>query len=216
MYIHNFVNLPEPKRIDDASGRYYLTPEGRKYPSVTSVLGVTKNESIEEWKRSVGMEEANKISRRACNRGTRVHHLAEKHLLNEELQPDLCDYEVWKKLKPKLSSINNIRALETPLYSDHLEVAGTVDCIAEFNGKLSVIDFKTSSRQKHKEEITSYFLQCSAYAVAFEELTGMSVPLIQIIIVDEFLGVNVYEEKRNRWIEQFKELRREFKKCAGY
>jgi genome maintenance exonuclease 1 len=118
---------------------------------------------------------------------------------------------MWKSIQPQLDSINNIHALEDRLYSDHLEVAGTVDCIGEFNGKLSVIDFKTSSRIKKQQDIHDYFMQCSAYAVAFEELTSIPVPDIVIIMAVEDEEPLLFFEKRDNWIKQFKGLREEYR-----
>jgi genome maintenance exonuclease 1 len=123
----------------------------------------------------------------------------------------LVDHHNWNELKEYLDRINNIHVLEQPLFSHHLEVAGTVDCIAEYNGKLAVIDFKTSKRNKTKDDIHDYFMQCSAYAVAYEEMTGIPVPNILILISTDEHGVLVFPEKRNEWIADFIKLRAEYK-----
>lgn len=191
--------------------RLYKTPSGRAYPSVTTVTGLLKRQAIKAWRERVGSEEANKISGRASSRGTRVHSLCEDYLSNKPITPNYLDHEMWKSIQPQLDSINNIHALEDRLYSDHLEVAGTVDCIGEFNGTLSVIDFKTSSRIKKQQDIHDYFMQCSAYAVAFEELTSIPVPQIVIIMAVEDEEPLIFLEKRDNWIKQFKELREEYR-----
>jgi genome maintenance exonuclease 1 len=165
-----------------------------------------------EWRKRVGEEEANKISSKAASRGTRIHGLCEQYLLNKEVVPNMFDNDMWKNMKPHLHNINNIYALEQPLYSDHLEVAGTVDCIAEYNGKMSVIDFKTSKRLKRRDDIHDYFMQCSAYAVAFEEMTKIPVPQLVILIAVDDEQPLVFVEKRNEWISGFKDLRAEYKK----
>ena len=181
MFNHIECELPKLKRVTNEDGtRVYQTPTGNKYPSVTTVTGLLKKQSIIEWRKRVGEEEANRISSTAARRGTRIHSLAEKYLLNETVNPDMFDIEMWNKFKPILHNINNIYALEQSLFSDHLEVAGTVDCIAEYNGKMSVIDFKTSKRIKERDNIHDYFMQCSAYAEMFEEITGK--PINQIVV----------------------------------
>jgi len=207
------IDLPKLNRVTLPTGvRTYETPTGKKYPSVTTVTGLLKKDIIQEWRKRVGDEQANKISSTAARRGTRIHTLCEKYLNNEEVNPNLVDHENWNDLKHHLNNINNIHVLEQPLFSHHLEVAGTVDCIAEYNGKLAVIDFKTSKRNKTKEDIHDYFMQCSAYAVAYEEMTGIPVPNILILITTDEYGVLAFPEKRNVWVPEFIKLRKEYKK----
>lgn len=118
---------------------------------------------------------------------------------------------MWKSIQPHLDCINNIHALEDKLFSDYLEVAGTVDCIGEYDGNLSVIDFKTSSRLKSKDDIHDYFMQCSAYAVAFEELTNIPVSQLIIIMAVDDKQPLVFFEKRDNWISSFKDLREQYR-----
>lgn len=213
MFNHVQLEFPKLKRVTaDNGSRVYETPSGKAYPSVTTVTGLLKKQAIMEWRKRVGEEEANKISSKAASRGTRIHELCEQYLLNKEVVPNMFDNDMWKNMKPHLHNINNIYALEQPLYSDHLEVAGTVDCIAEYNGKMSVIDFKTSKRLKHRDDIHDYFMQCSAYAVAFEEMTKIPVPQLVILIAVDDEQPLVFVEKRNEWISGFKDLRAEYKK----
>jgi len=213
MFNHIECELPKLNRVTNEDGtRVYQTPTGNKYPSVTTVTGLLKKQSIIEWRKRVGEVEANRISSTAARRGTRIHSLAEKYLLNETVNPDMFDIEMWNKFKPILHNINNIYALEQSLFSDHLEVAGTVDCIAEYNGKMSVIDFKTSKRIKEKDNIHDYFMQCSAYAVAFEEMTKIPVPQIVILIAVDEEDPLIFVEKRNTWINGFRDLRLEYKR----
>jgi genome maintenance exonuclease 1 len=210
------LELPKLQRVTNSDGsRVYATPSGKKYPSVTTVTGLLKKEIINEWRKRVGDEEANKISSKAAKRGTRIHTLCEKYLLNEEVSVGMFDNEMWNSLRPLLDDIDDIYALEQPLYSDHLQVAGTVDCIARYKGKLSVIDFKSSKRIKHRDDIHDYFIQCSAYAVAFEELTGIPVPRLVILMAVDDEKPLVFNEKRNDWIEEFKTLRLEYKRQKG-
>ena len=122
---------------------------------------------------------------------------------------------MWNSILPELRKIDNVHCLESPLYSDHLQVAGTVDCIAEYEGKLSVIDFKTSKRIKSREDIYNYFMQCAAYAVAFEERTGISVPRIVIIMGVDDENTLIFKEKRDDWIGNFIELRKYYLEQKG-
>jgi len=213
MFLHiDQTPLPKLQRVTQPNGvRTYETPTGERYPSVTTVTGLLKKDVILEWRKRVGNEEANKISSAAARRGTRIHTLCEKYLSNEVVQPNLVDHHNWNELKEYLDRIDNIHVLEQPLFSHHLEVAGTVDCIAEYNGKLAVIDFKTSRRNKTRDDIHDYFMQCSAYAVAYEEMTGIPVPNILILISTDEHGVLVFPEKRNEWIADFIKLRAEYK-----
>ena len=213
MFNHVQLEFPKLKRVTaDNGSRVYETPSGKAYPSVTTVTGLLKKQAIIEWRKRVGEDEANKISSKAASRGTRIHGLCEQYLLNKEIVPNMFDVDMWQNMKPHLHNINNIHALEQPLYSDHLEVAGTVDCIAEYNGKMSVIDFKTSKRLKHRDDIHDYFMQCSAYAVAFEEMTKIPVPQLVILIAVDDEKPLVFVEKRNEWINGFKDLRAEYKR----
>lgn len=210
-HIHH--EYPTLERITNPDGsRVYKTPTGRSYPSVTTVTGLLKKKQILEWRKSVGEEAANEISRKAANRGTRIHRLCEKYLLNEQIDPGYFDSSMWESIKGKLDGINNIYALEQQLYSDHLQIAGTVDCVAEYENKLSVIDFKTSRRLKSKENIRDYFMQCSAYAVAFEELTNIPVSKLVIIMAVEDEETQIFVENRDTWIGHFVDLREEYRR----
>ena len=194
--------------------RFYKTPEGLLYPSVTTITGQHGKDKILEWRRRVGEEEANRISTKASNRGTKVHKICENYLNNEEdyartnpahihkTMPDTI--AMFKSLQPLLDEhVNNIHALEIPLYSHHLKVAGRVDCIAEYDGKLSIIDFKTSGKLKEESWIKGYFMQCSAYAVMYEERTGIPVSQIVIMIAVDSEYPQVFIKKRNDYIKDF-------------
>jgi len=164
--------------------RHYVTPNG-KYPSITSVLGAFPNPALFEWRKRVGEAEANRVSAVASSRGTKFHLLCEKYLLNEEIDkkqfmPDALNS--FYEFKDILHRINNIHKLEVPLYSNQLKVAGRVDCISEFDGKLSIIDFKTSKKEKKEDWISDYFIQASFYSMAYYELTGLQAKQIAILI----------------------------------
>lgn len=164
--------------------RHYITPKG-KYSSITSVLGAFPNPAILEWRKRVGEEEANRVSRVATSRGTKLHLLCEKYLSNEEIDkkefmPDAL--ASFYSFKPLLHNINNIHKLEVPLYSDRLMVAGRCDGIAEYKGELSIIDFKTSKKEKREDWIEDYFIQTCFYGLCYAELTGIVAKQIVILI----------------------------------
>ena len=180
------VEVPAPKelQVEQVDGkRVYVTPEGKRYPSVTTVSGCKKKKKILEWRKKVGEETANRISTRASNRGNLFHDCAEKYLRNQSIKKfDPLTYELFKSVEMDLDRIDNIHLLEAPLYSDFLRLAGRVDCIAEFDGVLSVIDFKTSSKKKEESWIEDYFVQETAYAGMYYERYKKKVEQIVTII----------------------------------
>jgi hypothetical protein len=206
---HDFAKLERDTSPDGT--RVYKTPSGRAYPSVTTVTGLQTRKGIMEWRKRVGEEEANRVSTKASGRGTRIHQLCEDYLLGKSIEPNITDAEMFGSMKEWLEDIDNIHALEDPLYSDHLEVAGTVDCIAEFQGKLSVIDFKTSSKPKDRDDIHQYFMQTAAYAVAFEERTGIPIGRLVIIMGVDNDFPRLFIEKRDNWVAGFRKLRLDYK-----
>ena len=194
MFKHCEIDVAPLKRVNIKGTRYYEL-EGKTLPSITSITSHKSRKSIAEWRRKVGAAEANKISRRAASRGTDTHTITEYYLKNLELpevQP-LSDF-LFKISKPFLNNLDNIYALEKPLYSLQLGVAGTVDCIAEYNGELSIVDFKTSKEPKPREWIEGYFVQAAAYACMLYELTGLTVKKLVIIMSCENGECEVYEE----------------------
>ena len=198
MFTHVELNLPQLEREMIDGVRYYKVPtleELQKFVSITSVISHFNKDKFASWRAKVGEEEANKITRKATSRGTDLHTLVEDYLHNRNLsdvQP--ISEHLFKIAKPALNRINNIYTLEGSLYSQYLGVAGTVDCIAEFDGELSIIDFKTSKQPKPREWIDGYFVQCCAYACMLHELTGLSVKKFVIIMTCENGEVEVYEE----------------------
>ena len=210
----NFIHheFPELKRIDGGQFRVYETPSGDRYPSVTSVLGHRPNPGIDAWKKRVGEQEAKRISKLATDRGTRIHKLAEDYFLGKSLQIDMFDHDMWKSLLPVMDRIDNIHGLEAMMYSKHLAVAGTVDCIAEFDGRLSIIDFKTSKKPKIINNITDYFVQATAYSVMFQDLYDIAIPDITIIIGVDDEQPQIFQQKRKGFIQQLIDTRQSFKK----
>jgi genome maintenance exonuclease 1 len=197
------------------SGRVYNTPDGNRYPSVTTILSELSKASIIAWRKRVGAEEANRISTQAGSRGTKVHQICEDYLNNK---PDYLDGQMpanvftFKQIQPILDQyVDNIQYLEAPLYSDFLKTAGRVDCIAEFDGKLSIIDFKTSRKPKKKEWISNYFMQASCYAVMYEERTEIPVSRTVVIIAVDGSEPQVFVENRDNFIEEFVDARVSYK-----
>ena len=179
-------SLPDVTTQTIKGKRFYITPEGNKYPSITSVLSTRKNEGLVKWRESVGDAVANNIMRGAAKRGTAVHTLVENYLNNEELsKQDVLPVALFTLLKPQLDKINNIVLQEGGLYSDKWKIAGRVDCIAEYEGKLSVIDFKTSSKEKKEEWVENYFIQGAAYCEMYEERFKGKIDQVVILIVTE-------------------------------
>ena len=204
MFEHVDIDISEIETQNIEGKRYYVTPNGAKYPSITTVLSILSRQGIMEWRERVGAEVANAISTKAARRGTNVHNMCE-NLLNNKL--DLkkflpVDVEMFKTIEPIINEkIDRIHAQESTLYSDYLGVAGRVDVIAEWDGCLSVIDFKTSSKQKRKEWISSYFQQTSAYAVMFEERTGIPVDQVVVLIAVDNSTPQIFVEKRDNHIQ---------------
>ena len=205
MRIFEHVKLPQLqfdlKAETTDSGRLYTTPEGNRYKSITTVLSHYGKQGIYEWRKAVGEEYANKVSRRAADRGTKVHKICEDYLNNEipELKmqlmmPDLK--ELFFKIKPIIDdNVGKVYTQEQALYSDKLRIAGRVDLIAEWNGKVAVIDYKTSTKQKDEENIQNYFMQCTAYALMFAERTGIWIDDIVVLIATEEGPAQVFERQ---------------------
>ena len=184
--------------------RYYVTPDGKKLPSVTTVVGAQKKEAILKWRQRVGEEVANKVSKQATSRGTNMHTMCEYYLNNEpkppgNVMPDAK--EMFISIKPYLNKINNIHYQEVGLWSAQLGLAGRVDCIGEYEGKLSVIDFKTSKKVKKREDILDYFWQCTAYALMYEELVGTPIDDLVIIMAVDNEQPMIFKEKTQDHIE---------------
>ena len=212
---HVDIELPKLERETIDGVRYYKVPDGDELIKLFSITSVTSHKNrnfFVNWRKKIGEEKADQITRQATSRGTDMHTLTEHHLKNEELpevQP-LSEF-LFKIAKPDLNRINNIYTLEGSLYSKVLGVAGTVDCIAEFDGELAIIDFKTSKKPKPREWIEHYFVQCAAYACMFYELTGIPVKKLVIIMACENGECVIYEERdKSKYIKLLTEYIREF------
>ena len=188
-------------------GRFYTSPTGNSYPSITTVLGELSRDSIADWRARVGVEEANKISGRASRRGTAVHDILEKYVNNKVIPDDTLPHikNSYLKLKPILDKrLTKVYGQEIPLYSDMIELAGRVDLVGVWDGVPSIIDYKTSSKLKKKEWCEGYFMQCAFYAIAWEERTGMATPNIVIVMDVDNHDPVVFVEHRDNWIDKLK------------
>ena len=218
----NFIHQPIDLGYSDlttetaTTGRKYNTPDGKAYPSITTVLSILSEDGIAKWRARVGEEVANKVSTRASKRGTAVHEALEKYV-NNVTWAELLDTQTPDVIQSIMSvrdvldkSLGIVYGQEIPLYSDHLRLAGRVDCVAEFNGKNSIIDYKTSKRLKPRKFIENYFCQEAAYAIMWEERTGMPITqLVTVIAVDEgndgFPCAQVVIENRDAWTKKLME-----------
>jgi len=191
--------------------RHYATPSGELYPSITTVLGELNKAAISAWRKRVGETEANKISGKASRRGTRLHSVCESYIQNKEEYlngetPHIV--ELFKTIEPFFERVNNIQGVELALYSDHFGIAGRTDCIAEFDGVLSIIDYKTSNKIKKKEWCEKFFAQGAFYGIAYEELTSIPVPQVVIIIAVENEQPQLFVEKRDDWVDKIWEAKK--------
>ena len=214
-HVDHGITLPKMTRKTTEEGRRYFTPDGNAYPSITTVLGILSVDGIMKWRKRVGEEEANKISHQAATRGTSVHKLAEDYIDNVDdwkgkaLPNNLYTFSHLKDIID--SRLNNVWFQEEYLYSDRLKCAGQVDCIAEFDGELSIIDFKTSRKPKKIEWITNYFIQASFYAAAFYERTGVPIKQGVILITVDHNEPQVFKINTHNYLQQFLDVRQKYK-----
>lgn len=197
--LENISNLSENIVANEVDGkRYYKIANDISYPSVTTVTGFKKRKFFAEWRKN-NPQEAKRVTRR----GNNFHSVIEKYLNNEGApsKEDLANYHLFVNFENLLNNIDNIHLLESALYSDLLKLAGRVDCIAEYNGKLSVIDFKTCSREKYKSDIQEYFMQATAYSIMFKEHTGIAIKNIAILMSCDDGTIHCYEEDPKNYVQ---------------
>ena len=212
-FTHKLVPFVELETVNINGVRHYVMPDGvTKLKSVTSILSEKMDKTaLLEWRKRVGEEEANKISTQAARRGTSIHKIAERYILNEEdiYRNEMpVNIESFKSIKEILDNhVDNILGIELPLYNRTLKCAGRTDLVAEFDGTLSIIDFKTSRKLKKAEWIESYFLQSTCYAMMFEWIYKIAVPQIVIIItVDNEKTPQVFKLERSQFVNRVLEI----------
>ena len=219
-YTHKPTKLTELTTQTVNFKRFYETPDGKLYPSITTVLSTRNKKGLFEWRKRVGDEVANYVARTSAARGTAVHHMCEDYLNNfpidwpdkwEEHKKKFLPYCLFGQLeKQVLHKVDNIYSQECGLYSDKYKVAGRVDCIAEYDGVLSIIDFKTSSKERNDEWNENYYIQASAYAEMFEERTGKQIEQIVILVVTEDGTVQEFIKKKYDYLPMLEQVIEEF------
>ena len=188
MFKHELVNPPKLVQTNVDGKRLYLDENGKAYESVTSYIGrVLDKPGLHKWRARVGAAKADEIANAAARRGSNLHNVLESYLRNNlsenaKIKNDPSTKSLFLKVKPCVDRLNSIRLIETSLYSSELGLAGTPDTIAEYSGKLAVVDFKTSTRLKKKKDIVNYFIQCAAYGIMFNEHFG-EMPKLSVIIM---------------------------------
>ena len=218
---HTPVKLEKIKATTNNGNRLYETPSGDLYPSITTVLSPRNKKGLMEWRKRVGEDVANHVARTAAARGTKVHHMCEDYLNNmfiddpekwAQHKKNFLPYCLFEQLKNQtFDNINDIYAQEAGLYSDKYKVAGRVDCIAEYNGVLSIIDFKTSTKERNDDWNENYYIQCSAYAEMYEERTGTEIEQIVILCVTEDGVVQEFVKEKYDYLDSLVETAEEWR-----
>ena len=195
-------NIKELKTLNLEEGRFYMAPNQKRYPSVTTVCGFEKARFFAKWRAENPVE-----AKRTTDRGNVIHEACENYLNNEPVG-ELASNEamLFNNLKRSLHRINNIRAQEVPLWSHTLRLAGRVDCVAEFDGKLSIIDFKGSTRRKSPSKIVNYFCQATAYSIMWHEMMGEEIEQIVILISCEDGASQVFVKKPIDYVQELKRM----------
>ena len=216
MFKHLDISLPEATAKTVNGKRFYFTETGGVYPSITTVLGSTerKKKWLSEWRESVGYDVANYISRTSAQRGTAFHKICEDYINNDNIDHHKQKFLPWcmfSQLQPVLDeNLNNIHLQEQAMWSDKYRVAGRVDCIGEWKGVLSVIDFKTSKSERNDEYNKDYYIQGSAYTEMYEEMTGTPINQVVILTTTEDGTVQVFVKDKNSYLQPLVETIDEF------
>ena len=201
------IQLPKLKRKNENGHRVYYDEAKNRYHSVTTVVGSIDQKGLDEWREKVGKDVADHVAMKSAITGTKLHKIVESYLANEESEEENIFAKAhFNNIEPLLANIDLINGLETKLCSKRLGLAGTVDCIAQYKGVDSIIDFKTSSKKKKDEWIKKYFLQTTAYSIMWEELTGIKVTQIVILITGQDGSREEYIRNRDDYVEELEEV----------
>lgn len=216
MVFFKHVYFPKPPLLKERKvngKRHYVSPSGKLLPSVTTVTGLLSEAGIQAWKNRIGSEEANKVGERAMSNGTFLHKMFEEFLDNKQPKPsNETVTKLFEQAKETVTqNINNIRAQEVQLYSDKIGIAGRVDCIADYDGVLSVIDFKSAKQKKRKSYLKGYFAQATAYAEMYKELTNQKIEQIVILISAEDGTVEAFKENPDNYIDLLMDVIADYK-----
>lgn len=217
MFSHVLLSLDIPKlSSQNRDGFRYYSIDGKSYPSVTSVLSLLSKDSIRAWRDSIGHDVADFESRRAANRGTAFHKICEHYLCNKDIsdfRKKVLPFGLFNLVKNEIDRIDNIHSLEQTLFSHSLKLAGRVDCVAEFDDVLSIIDFKSANKEKSPEILENHILQETAYAIMWNELTDIPIEQIVTIVACENGELQTviekpefYRQKLESIIEQFNKI----------
>jgi hypothetical protein len=205
-FLWNELTLPKLKQVEKNGKRFYETPEGNHYPSVTTLLDSLPKDALDAWIKRVGEVQAKKIGTQSANRGEGLHRLSEKYLKNDPFYSKgsmPMDQYLFGSIRKYLdSNIQLIYGSEVTLYSNQLQVAGTTDLAAKYNEINSIIDFKTSLRNKKEEWIDSYFIQATAYSIMIEEQCDLKFPQIVLIIAVEHEEPQIFIRDKNKYVEE--------------
>ena len=217
--VKNFIQLDKSKlplatcKGKNIDGFRFYDVDGKNFPSVTTVLGIKKKKELQKWRDSIGENVANWEMGRAARRGKSTHKLVEQYLKGETpSERSVLPLGMFRLMKPYLDQVNNIHMIEQIMYSKKLTVAGQVDCIAEYNGKLSVIDFKTANKERQESWIGNYFEQTTAYAMMYEELFGTPIEQIVILIAGEDGSMVPYIKDKKEYLPQLQQSIKDFYK----
>ena len=213
----NFIDvdtskLPNVKGRNQKGFRFYDI-DGENFPSVTSVLGIKKKKELQKWRDSIGENVANWEMGRAARRGKATHTLVEQYLKGETpSERSVLPLGMFRLMKPYVDKIDNVHLIEQVMYSKKLTIAGQVDCVAEYGGKLSVIDFKTANKERIESWVESYFLQTTAYAIMYEELFGKPIEQIVVLIAGEDGSMTAFIKERKDYEEKLGQSIKDFYK----
>ena len=219
MLVNLLPKLPGLERIDSPDGRTYRTPSGLIYPSASTIVGYSEDKThLDAWREQVGDKVADDISKRATDRGTLIHENIENFILGKPEKFSMfhqTERQMYKNVMPFINGLEEVYCLETQMWTDTFKAAGTVDMVAQHNGSLKVIDWKTSSRFKTREDIPGYFTQGAAYAAMVYERYQMQCPTIAIVITTQDDGLLVYEERTTKWLPRFADARKKYLEDKG-
>jgi ATP-dependent exoDNAse (exonuclease V) beta subunit len=220
-FVHNDMcsSWEDMKSSQENGKRSYTTHDGTVYPSMTTVLSLRSAEGIAAWRKKVGEEEAERVLSKASTRGTIIHELCEDYVNNKEIDFSKIGptyVQTFKDMQKQLDQhVGMVYGQEIALYSDYLEMAGRVDCIAEWRGKLSIVDYKTARKPKQRKWIRNYFMQAAGYAVMFEECFKVPITQLVILMAVDGEGTREFIEHRDDHIGELVSLRKEYKEKFG-
>ncbi|MDA1124711.1 MAG: PD-(D/E)XK nuclease family protein [Crenarchaeota archaeon] len=216
-HVLNKFNFSQLQEVNFEGKRHYKI-EGELYPSITTILSAQKNEGLMRWRQSIGIDVANFETRRAATRGKIFHKIVEDYLNNKKTQDyksNILPYGLFNLVKKEIDRVDNIHNLEVTLYSKKYKIAGRADCVAEFDGLLSVIDFKSANRAKKEDQLTTHAIQETAYSIMWEEMTKTPIKQIVTIVTCENGESQIIIEKPQFFIDKLESCIEDFWKLQN-